>query len=295
MAKRFIDSNLFRKDFVKSQKVEHKLFYLYYLCECDHYGIWNVEIDVASVRLGVKLDTDELIQLLHNKIIVIDNGTKWFMPEFIKFQYGDLNPKHKLHASIIKELKKRKLMQHLTVKQHLVNTDNSVKDKDKDMDMDMHKDMDKESTKPVRSFRKLRSGEPTPQKTQKTEPKAFKLGKNDQNYTNFMAAYSEFIKQLGQKPRITSADGAALKQVIKYIESLENKKATSLDVWQFILSSWSKLSAWQQSQIQLRQINSQLPNIIQSLRNGNKTNSNQQSATDLSEALRSIIEGGKGI
>lgn len=56
MAKRFIDTNIFKKGFLKQLPPSAKLFYIYLFCECDHYGIWNVEMDVAEVRLGISLE-----------------------------------------------------------------------------------------------------------------------------------------------------------------------------------------------------------------------------------------------
>jgi hypothetical protein len=54
MAKRYTDSEKWKKDFIKTLPAEYKLFWLYLLDECDNAGIWHVELDIAEMRLGFK-------------------------------------------------------------------------------------------------------------------------------------------------------------------------------------------------------------------------------------------------
>lgn len=106
MAKRFIDTDLFRKPLVRSLGTPYKLLWIYLLCECDHAGVWDVELDVASMRLGSKLDPAKCIAALGSSIVQIDNGKKWYLPEFVTFQYGSLNPANRVHASVLNTLSK---------------------------------------------------------------------------------------------------------------------------------------------------------------------------------------------
>jgi hypothetical protein len=62
MAKRFIDTDLFRKPFMRSLEAPYKALWIYLLCECDHAGVWVVELDVAQIRMGLKLDPDKVIE-----------------------------------------------------------------------------------------------------------------------------------------------------------------------------------------------------------------------------------------
>jgi hypothetical protein len=104
MAKRFIDTDLFRKPFMRSLEAPYKALWIYLLCECDHAGIWVVELDVAQIRMGMKLDPAKAIEKMGGAVIPIDEGRKWFLPDFVTFQYGTLNPANRVHASVLERL-----------------------------------------------------------------------------------------------------------------------------------------------------------------------------------------------
>src|SRR5689334_7123551 len=134
MAKRFIDTNIFRKDFTRSLDAPYKLLWIYIITECDHAGLWDVEIDVAKMRLGLdSISVNGAIKAFGDKIEVV--GNKWFIPDFIDFQYGKLNPENRAHSSVIQILQKQKVS---TFKPHtspLQGGKDMDKDKDKDKDM----------------------------------------------------------------------------------------------------------------------------------------------------------------
>ena len=92
MAKRMTDTNKWRKGFIKSLPSAYKLFWIYLTDECDHAGIWHVEMDIAQIRTGEDLDIGKAIELFGEKIVPFDRGEKWFLPDFIDFQYGELKP-----------------------------------------------------------------------------------------------------------------------------------------------------------------------------------------------------------
>ncbi|MEK0423644.1 MAG: hypothetical protein RLZ95_1554, partial [Bacteroidota bacterium] len=109
MAKRFTDTEKWKKPFIRSLKAPYKLLWLYICDDCDHSGIWQVDIEVAEIRIGEKLDCKKAIQLFGNKIIPLDNGSKWFIPSFIEFQYpSGLNENNKAHIGVIKNLERYK-------------------------------------------------------------------------------------------------------------------------------------------------------------------------------------------
>ena len=86
------DTDKWKKRFLRELKPQHKLLWFYILDDCNHAGIWEVDIEVASIRVGEELIYDMLPQAFLDKIVIFDNGDKWFIPEFIEFQYGELNP-----------------------------------------------------------------------------------------------------------------------------------------------------------------------------------------------------------
>jgi len=143
MAKRFTDTNKWRKGLLRNLKPHHKLLWLYICDECDHAGIWEVEFDVASLRLGYDYDEAECLSVLGSKIVQIDGGTKWFIPSFISFQYGELNSNNRVHKSIIDILNHYELSP-LQAPYKAPCNGAMDKDKDKDTDKDTDKAKDKE-------------------------------------------------------------------------------------------------------------------------------------------------------
>ena len=109
MAKRFTDTDKWKKTLLKSMPAAYKLLWLYVCDDCDHAGIWHVDIAVASLRIGEDITQDKAVEIFGDKVVVFDGGDKWFIPGFIEFQYGELNQKNRVHESIIKILTKYKL------------------------------------------------------------------------------------------------------------------------------------------------------------------------------------------
>jgi len=151
MAKRFSDSNKWSKPFIRSMKAPYKLLWLFILDECDHAGIWQVDFQTAQIKTGEKLNINEAIRVLGNKIVQVDNGEKWFIVDFVDFQYGQLQSNNRVHHSVINILNKYGLIdENLNIK----NQENKglisplQGDKDKDMDKDKDKDKDKDPPKP---------------------------------------------------------------------------------------------------------------------------------------------------
>jgi hypothetical protein len=109
MAKRFTDTEKWKKPFIRSLKAPYKLLWLYICDDCDHSGIWQVDIEVAQIRIGEKLDEKKALEYFIDKIIPLENNTKWFIPSFIEFQYpSGLNENNKAHTGIIKNLERYK-------------------------------------------------------------------------------------------------------------------------------------------------------------------------------------------
>jgi len=137
MAKRMTDTDKWKKRFVKELSPQHKLLWFYILDDCNHAGIWEVDLEVASIRIGYDLKNDDLLFYFLDKVIPFDNGDKWFIPEFIDFQYGELNPNSNVHKSVISLLEKYNLEGYMKGSQTLPNR---VQDKDMDKDKDIVKD-----------------------------------------------------------------------------------------------------------------------------------------------------------
>jgi hypothetical protein len=133
MAKRFTDTNKYRKPFIRGLPGPYKLFWDYLYHDCDHAGIWIVDFEIAQIYVGadMPINQDEALTFFNNgeqRIIEFDEGKKWFLKPFIEFQYGELNESNRAHNSVIQILRKNQLLKPLT--SPLQGAEDKVKDKD---------------------------------------------------------------------------------------------------------------------------------------------------------------------
>lgn len=136
MAKRFTDTEKWKKVWFRKLTPLCKCFWEYLRDNCNHAGIWEVDFELAEFCLGSPLNKEEIKIVFKKQYIEISNGKKWFIKDFIDFQYGSLNENNKAHGSVIHILKKE------GVYKGLVCPLDRAKDKDKDMDKDKEKDKD---------------------------------------------------------------------------------------------------------------------------------------------------------
>ena len=124
MAKRFVDSDIFKKRWWRKLPPRMKLFYFYMLTQCDHAGMYDVDLELAEFQIGMPVLKKEIDKHLKDHIMEIKDD-KWFIKRFPEFQYGVLNPNVKAHASVIKILTRYNCLQTVP------NSLEGVKDKDK--------------------------------------------------------------------------------------------------------------------------------------------------------------------
>ena len=72
MAKRFTDTTKWNKPFIRGMKAPYKLLWIYILDECDHAGIWQVDFEVAEIKIGEKLNKETALNFFKDKIIAFD-------------------------------------------------------------------------------------------------------------------------------------------------------------------------------------------------------------------------------
>lgn len=148
MAKRFTDTNKYKKPFLRGLKGAYKVLWDYLYHDCDHAGVWIVDFEIAQIYIGKDLLVNKKDALKYFnqdeiRIVEIDNGEKWFIPSFITFQYGPLNENNRAHNSVIQILEKYNL---LNDKGHL-RTFEGPKEKDKDKNKEKEK-LPKEEVEP---------------------------------------------------------------------------------------------------------------------------------------------------
>ena len=144
MAKRFTATEKWDKVWFRKLKPEHKCFWIYITDRCNHAGIWEVDFELAGMYIGLKIDESEIRQVFKKQYQELNNGNRWFIRDFIDFQYnGELNPANKVHFSIITILKKEGAYKGLT------RGLQAPTDKDMDKELDKEKETDKDTVKEV--------------------------------------------------------------------------------------------------------------------------------------------------
>ena len=133
----------------------------------------------------------------------------------------------------------------------------------------------------------MQSGESKNAIRQTTEPIPISKTKDTKTiyYKELLFVYDKFCKETFDAPaKINGMEGNAMKQIIAYLKGLCKEKGDdSLEAvknaFSYILANWNKLDPFYQKQIKLSQINSNLPNIINQLKNGTEK-SNSSSLAD---------------
>ena len=145
MAKRFTDTEKFNDPWYRRLSLLHKVIWEYLLAECNHAGILEkLDLELMSFKIGEDISLDDL-KSFEERIVFI-NEEVIFIPKFITFQYGPLNPQSKVHASVLKELEKWEIQAPYKtlpksidrVSIGLANPIDTLKDKEKDKDKDIN-------------------------------------------------------------------------------------------------------------------------------------------------------------
>lgn len=132
MAKRFIDTSLYKHSWYRKLNPKMKCVWIYLTTNCDHAGIYDVDLELMSFMIGSKITEKEIFTALGNHIAILKNGSeKWYLRKFVKFQYGELKDTNNAHKSVIKQLNKYDI--DLGADEGLVSISSAYKDKDKDM------------------------------------------------------------------------------------------------------------------------------------------------------------------
>lgn len=105
IAKRFTNTTKWDKLWFRKLSPLYKCFWFYLCDNCNHAGIWEVDIEFAEFYIGEKLNNEEINKYFEKQIAVIDDGKRWFIKDFIKFQYVELREINKVHKSVINILK----------------------------------------------------------------------------------------------------------------------------------------------------------------------------------------------
>ena len=125
------------------------------------------------------------------------------------------------------------------------------------------------------------------------EPKTPSASNDDGKlYSKMVDLYFNWFKNLngGIPPKFGKADGSAMKQIVNYFKYIHKQANNGKDeveevilMFTYILTNWAKIDPFLQKQTKLIQINGNIQNIINDLKNGKR---NSTSKSDKSEHAR---------
>lgn len=106
MAKRLIDTGLVAQTWYQDLSPKAKALYIHLLCTCDIAGVFETNYRMMSAYIGEKITEADVFDSFGRRVIPLANhDDKGILVDFVAFQCGGrLNPKVKVHASIIKRL-----------------------------------------------------------------------------------------------------------------------------------------------------------------------------------------------
>ncbi|WP_420581964.1 hypothetical protein [Reichenbachiella sp.] len=111
-------------------------------------------------------------------------------------------------------------------------------------------------------------------------------------YQECIAAYDDFLKKhIGVGVKMNPGQGKAMKEIIKYLtlHSKDKSAAGVLASWQYILLHWDKQNEFIGKQKNLTQINKNLIEILDNIRNGN-TKATKERNNQAKQQLRDSIK-----
>lgn len=111
MAKRFVDTELWQKEWFQDLTLKQKVLVKYIFENCDCAGVWELNFRMASFIIGEKVSIDDLKEINSKKEqFIFFEEDKLYIKNFIEFQYGTLSENCKPHKPVIEKLKKYKIL-----------------------------------------------------------------------------------------------------------------------------------------------------------------------------------------
>lgn len=104
MAKRFTDTEKWSRPWYRSLPSDYRHLWNYLLDNCDHAGIWYVDIGLASYLIEAKLDRAKAQELFAKQIVPMGDGSRWWIRDFVTFQYGEFSKGSKVHQAVLRTL-----------------------------------------------------------------------------------------------------------------------------------------------------------------------------------------------
>jgi len=143
--KRFFDTAIWDKPWYRKMSPVYKVAWYYLTSKCDNVGVWIPDYEAADFFIGEQVNWDAFRASTNGNIEVLDNG-KWWLADFVTFQYGELKDTNSPHRSYISLLKKQGLYKGY------LRGSSTPKEKDTDKDKGKGKEKDKERAAEIDSI-----------------------------------------------------------------------------------------------------------------------------------------------
>lgn len=142
MAKRFVDTDIWNKEWFQLLTLKQKILVKYIFENCDCAGVWDKNYRLASFVIGEQVSESDVkeINAKHSLFTFFDD--KIFVVDFIKFQYGSLSENCKPHKPIIEKLKKYNLYER--VLKGFTKGFQTLEEKEKEKEKEIEQEEDKE-------------------------------------------------------------------------------------------------------------------------------------------------------
>jgi hypothetical protein len=146
MAKRFTDTKKWNDDWYISLSNDNRIVWQWLLDNCNHAGLCKRSVGLLNLMCRTNITELELIEIMQNRVII--HNDYWFIPNFLKFQYGSLINNKAAILSAVKELFKQDCIRIIPesfgndfriISESYENHCIMIKDKDKDKDKEKNK------------------------------------------------------------------------------------------------------------------------------------------------------------
>lgn len=226
-----------------------KQAWFYIWDKADAIGVYEHDEDYFTIDNGFSIEFDELLKISRTEKI---GPAKILLLDYIDVNYVTLKDNYNPHKPAFRCLEKHNLNLNSSLNQA------SFKLEEEDEDKDEKEDEGKGENKRKRASKK---SDPIPN-------------------GEYVEMYNEFLKaRTGTTEQFSVAGRAALQKTILYLrqQCLNNKpnlEGQELDkqnllAFQYVLGNFDKWDPFHKGQLKLEQINSNLINIINSIKNGN--------------------------
>lgn len=151
MSKRFIDTELWTRDWFMEMPPAYKCAFIYLLTQCDGVGVWKPNFKLANYQIGQDINWEEFRRHVNGNIEVLPNK-KWWVKDFIKFQYGHLRENFRLHQTYITLLHKHNLYEKVMNTRGTEYLQEQDKEQDKELEQEKDNKIDGVAAKELYNF-----------------------------------------------------------------------------------------------------------------------------------------------